>query len=140
MRELILLIKFYDIISLLLYPTVKEYYLSSLITIVVLSECRVKSQNYFLAIKGLSNSQDAVSILFYLSIVSLFYLFSLSFLPEHEILAQNQSLNMTAISNQSVIQPSLFDSNLKIEEVAKGFDFPTSMAFLGKDGSFIVTK
>ena len=92
---------------------------------------------------GLSNSQDAVSIPFYLSIVSLFCLISLAFVPEHAILGQNQSLNITAINNQSIqsiSQPSLTDSNLKIEEVAKGFDFPTSMAFLGKDDIILLEK
>ena len=93
--------------------------------------------------KGLSNSQDAGSILFYLSIVSLFCLISLSFVSEHVILGQNQSLSITAINNQSIqsiSQPSLTDSNLKIQEVAKGFDFPTSMAFLGKDDIILLEK
>jgi aldose sugar dehydrogenase len=90
--------------------------------------------------KALCNGQDAVPIIFYLSLVSLFYLFSLSIVPEHAILGQNQSLNLTPISNQSVIQPSLTDSNLKVEEVAKGFDFPTSMAFLAKDDIILLEK
>ena len=65
---------------------------------------------------------------------------SLSFVPDHAILGQNQSLNTIAINNQSAPQPSLSDSNLKIEEVAKGFDFPTSMAFLGKDDIILLEK
>ena len=90
--------------------------------------------------KALCNGQDAVPIIFYLTIVPLFFLFSLYFVPEHSILGQNQSLNITASNNQSVIQPTLTDSNLKVEEVAKGFDFPTSMAFLGKDDILLLEK
>ena len=65
---------------------------------------------------------------------------SLSSVPDHAILGQNQSLNTTAFANQSIPQPSLSDSNLKIEVVAKGFDFPTSMAFLGKNDIILLEK
>jgi len=64
-------------------------------------------------------------------------------MPEHAILAQNQSLNSTAIGNQSkpsVLELSLSDSTLRVEEVAKGFDFPTSLAFLGKDDIILLEK
>ena len=64
-------------------------------------------------------------------------------MPEHPILGQNQSLNSTAIGNQSnpsVVEPSLSDSSLRIEEVAKVFDFPTSLAFLGKDDIILLQK
>jgi aldose sugar dehydrogenase len=81
-------------------------------------------------------------VLFYL-IVSLFCAIFLFFVPEHAILAQNQSLNSTVIGNQSnpsIPEPSLSDSSLKIEAVAKGLDFPTSLAFLGKDDIIILEK
>jgi aldose sugar dehydrogenase len=64
-------------------------------------------------------------------------------MPEHAILAQNQSLNSIAIGNQSkpsVLEPSLSDSTLRVEEVAKGVDFPTSLAFLGKDDIILLEK
>ena len=80
--------------------------------------------------------------LFYL-IVSLICAVFLFFVPEHPILGQNQSLNSTAIGNQSnpsVVEPSLSDSSLRIEEVAKVFDFPTSLAFLGKDDIILLQK
>jgi len=80
--------------------------------------------------------------LFYL-IVSLICAVFLFFVPEHPILGQNQSLNSTAIGNQSnpsVVEASLSDSSLRIEEVAKVFDFPTSLAFLGKDDIILLQK
>jgi glucose/arabinose dehydrogenase len=90
--------------------------------------------------KGLTNGQDAGSFLFYLSIVSLLYVIVLSFVQEHSVLGQNQNQNISAIKNESIPQPSLSDQNLKIEEVAKGFDFPTSMTFLGKNDIILLEK
>jgi aldose sugar dehydrogenase len=90
--------------------------------------------------KGLTNGQQAGSLLFYFSIVSLVYVIVLYFVQENLVLGQNQSLNIPATNNQSGIQPSLSDQNLKIEEVAKGFDFPTSLTFLGKDDIILLEK
>ena len=36
--------------------------------------------------------------------------------------------------------PSLFDNNLKIETVARGFAFPTGMAFLGNNEFLLLEK
>jgi glucose/arabinose dehydrogenase len=88
----------------------------------------------------LTNRQDSGLVLFYLSIVSLLSVIVLPFVQVHSVVGQNQSVNLTAVSNQSVIQPSLSDSNLKIEKVAEGFDFPTSMTFLGKDDIILLEK
>jgi len=90
----------------------------------------------------LSSNRVIGPALFYL-IVSLICAVFLFFVPEHPILGQNQSLNSTAIGNQSnpsVVEPSLSDSSLRIEEVAKVFDFPTSLAFLGKDDIILLQK
>ena len=92
--------------------------------------------------KALSNNRVIGPALFYL-IVSLICAVFLFFVPEHPILGQNQSLNSTAIGNQSnlsVVEPSLSDSSLRIEEVAKVFDFPTSLAFLGKNDIILLQK
>jgi hypothetical protein len=82
----------------------------------------------------LLNNEAVGSVLFYL-IVSLCCAIFLFFMPEHAILAQNQSLNSIAIGNQSkpsVLEPSLSDSTLRVEEVAKGFDFPKAWPFWEK--------
>ena len=67
-----------------------------------------------------------------LLIISLFSLFSVSFGPEYKINAQNQ--------NQTILGPSLTDPKLKVELVARNFDFPTSIEFLGKDDILLLEK
>jgi glucose/arabinose dehydrogenase len=59
-------------------------------------------------------------------------LFSLSFGPEYIINAQNQ--------NQTIFGPSLTDRDLRVELVARDFDFPTSIEFLGKDDFLLLEK
>jgi aldose sugar dehydrogenase len=59
-------------------------------------------------------------------------LFSLSFGPEYIINAQNQ--------NQTIVGPSLTDRDLRVELVARDFDFPTSIEFLGKDDLLLLEK
>jgi aldose sugar dehydrogenase len=59
-------------------------------------------------------------------------LFSLSFGPEYIINAQNQ--------NQTIVGPSLTDRHLRVELVARDFDFPTSIEFLGKDDFLLLEK
>jgi glucose/arabinose dehydrogenase len=59
-------------------------------------------------------------------------LFSLSFGPEFIINAQNQ--------NQTIVGPSLTDPDLRVELVARDFDFPTSIEFLGKDDFLLLEK
>jgi aldose sugar dehydrogenase len=78
------------------------------------------------------NYMNIQSILFYVSIVLLFYLFSLSFWSGYRILGQ--------VQGQTIPKPSLTDPNLKVELVASGFQFPTSMAFLGKDDILLLEK
>ena len=46
--------------------------------------------------------------------------------------AQNQ--------NQTIVGPSLTDRNLRVELVARDFDFPTSIEFLGKDDFLLLEK
>ena len=59
-------------------------------------------------------------------------MFSLSFGPEYIINAQNQ--------NQTIVGPSLTDPDLRVELVARDFDFPTSIEFLGKDDFLLLEK
>ena len=92
--------------------------------------------------KRLPNNQDPELILSCLPTV-LFFMIFLFLVSVHPILGQNQSSNVTPTNNQStqsVLQPSLTDTNLRIEEVAEGFDFPTSMAFLGKNDVILLEK
>lgn len=74
-----------------------------------------------------------------LSIISFICFFSLFMLHE-QVLGQNQSqtqlANMTDIANI----PTLSDTNLKVETIATGFDFPTSIAFLGGDDILLLEK
>ena len=67
-----------------------------------------------------------------ISIVSLFYLFSLSFWSDYMTLAKNQ--------DQSIPVPSLIDPDLKVELVASGFEFPTSMPFVDEDDIQLLEK
>jgi glucose/arabinose dehydrogenase len=78
------------------------------------------------------NYVNVQPIFFSLSIFLFFYLFSLSFWSDYEILGQNQ--------DQTMPKPSLTDPNLKIELVASGFEFPTSMAFVDKDDILLLEK
>jgi glucose/arabinose dehydrogenase len=78
------------------------------------------------------NYMNVQPIFFSLSIFLLFYLFSLSFWSDYKILGQNQDLTTP--------KPSLTDSNLKIELVASGFEFPTSMAFVDRDDILLLEK
>jgi aldose sugar dehydrogenase len=72
--------------------------------------------------------------IFFLSLISFYYLFSLSFGSEYTINAQNQS------QNQTIVGPSLTDQHLRVELVARDFDFPTSIEFLGKDDFLLLEK
>ena len=92
--------------------------------------------------RGLANHQDPDLILSCLPIV-LFCIIFLFLVSEHPILGQIQNPNVTVTNNQStqsISQPSVTDPNLRIEEVAEGFDFPTSMAFLGKNDVILLEK
>ena len=54
--------------------------------------------------------------------------------------AQNENDSGTD-SNESEEQPSIIqDSNLKIEVVAQGLEFPTTMAFVGPDDILVSEK
>ena len=92
--------------------------------------------------RRLAYNQDPNLILTCLPIVLLCMIF-LFVVSEHPILGQIQNPNVTATnpqSTQSISQPSLTDTKLRIEEVAEGFDFPTSMAFLGKNDVILLEK
>jgi glucose/arabinose dehydrogenase len=52
---------------------------------------------------------------------------------------QTQPANLTNITNAEST-PLLTDRNLKVESVANGFDFPTSITFLGKDDILLLEK
>lgn len=76
-----------------------------------------------------------------LTIVFNLYFLSL-FIPgqDHQLLGQNRNqtepLDITNIPDK----PSLIDSNLKIETIASGFKFPTSITFLGKNDILLLEK
>src|SRR4030095_1041062 len=72
--------------------------------------------------------------IFFLSLISFYYLFSLSFGSEYTINAQNQN------QNQTIMGSSLTDQHLRVELVARDFDFPTSIEFLGKDDFLLLEK
>jgi aldose sugar dehydrogenase len=94
--------------------------------------------NVFLLARSLNsvisyNFKNISSIfIFFLSLISFYYLFSLSFGSEYTINAQNQ--------NQTIVGPSLTDQHLRVELVARDFDFPTSIEFLGKDDFLLLEK
>src|SRR5437867_3072801 len=67
-----------------------------------------------------------------LLIILLIYWFSLTFGSDYKIHAQNQ--------NQTILGPSLTDPKLKVELVARDFDFPTSIEFLAKDDILLLEK
>src|SRR4249919_3415586 len=71
-------------------------------------------------------------ISYYFKNISSIFFFSLSFGPEYIVNAQNQ--------NQSIVGPSLTDRDLRVELVARDFDFPTSIEFLGKDDLLLLEK
>ena len=68
--------------------------------------------------------------------------FSYSFIPNQDQQALGQSQNQTGSANMinTVNMPSLSDPNLKVELVATGFDFPTSIAFLGDNDILLLEK
>jgi glucose/arabinose dehydrogenase len=75
-----------------------------------------------------------------LTVISLFYLFFPSFGSDYKLLAQSQNQVQNQVQNQTVLTPTVTDPNLKVELVAKDFDFPTSMTFLGKDDIIVLEK
>src|SRR5688572_13092038 len=64
-------------------------------------------------------------------IVFVFYFFSL-FIPDQNLQLMGQKQNQTEPANITNIldKPSLSDPKLKIETIATGFEFPTSITFL----------
>jgi len=69
-------------------------------------------------------------IFIYLSIISLFFLFLLTYGSDYRIHGQNATIP----------GPSLKDPNLKIELVARDLDFPTGIDFLGNDDFLLLEK
>ena len=57
-----------------------------------------------------------------------------------QILGQNQITSKSTNESSVVDYPSLLDNNLKIETVAKGFAFPTGIAFLGNNEILLLEK
>ena len=85
-----------------------------------------------------SQFKDWVFILLTVSV----FCFSYSFIPnqDHQALGQSQNQTEPANITNIVSLPSLSDSNLKIESVATGFDFPTGIAFLGNNDILLLEK
>ncbi len=109
-------------ISLLKQYKIWEYYDTSIVNKLLIRKLENRRHNYV-------NIQP---IFLSLSIVSLFYLFSLSYWSDYMILAQNL--------DQSIPVPSLTDPNLEVELVATGFEFPTSMAFVDENDILLLEK
>ena len=57
-----------------------------------------------------------------------------------QILGQNQITSKSTNESSVVDYPMLLDNNLKIETVAKGFAFPTGIAFLGNNEILLLEK
>jgi glucose/arabinose dehydrogenase len=71
-------------------------------------------------------------LIIFLSGILLLCFFSPFLESDDKLYAQNQNL--------TVILPTISDPNLKVELVAKNFDFPTSIEFLGKDDILLLEK
>lgn len=69
---------------------------------------------------------------FILSLISLLCI-SYLFMLDQQALGQTQNQSISTNIPNNIYQPSLSDPNLKVETIATGFDFPTSIAFLGDD-------
>lgn len=79
---------------------------------------------------------DSKTILSYITIITLFYMLAI----QYPASAQNENDSDTD-SNESEEQPNIIqDSNLKIEVVAQGLEFPTTMAFVGPDDILVSEK
>ena len=79
---------------------------------------------------------DSKAILFYTTIITLFYTLAI----QYPAFAQNENDSDTD-SNEIEEQPNIIqDSNLKIEVVAQGLEFPTTMAFVGPDDILVSEK
>ena len=77
-----------------------------------------------------------------LPLLTIFILCSFFFILDQngQILGQNQ-IPSKSIDERSIVDyPSLFDNNLKIETVARGFAFPTGVAFLGNNEFLLLEK
>ena len=71
-------------------------------------------------------------LIIFLSGILLLCFFSPFLESDDKLYAQNQNLTL--------ILPTISDPNLKVELVAKNFDFPTSIEFLGKDDILLLEK
>jgi glucose/arabinose dehydrogenase len=71
--------------------------------------------------------------------ISLIYSFSL-FMLDEKALGQNQLLNTSANNTGVMNLPTIFDPTLKVETIATGFDFPTSIDFLGDNDLLLLEK
>ena len=79
---------------------------------------------------------DSKAILFYIVIITLFYTLAI----QYPAFAQNEN-ESDVDSKESEEQPNIIqDSNLKIELVAQGLEFPTTMAFVGPDDILVSEK
>jgi len=87
------------------------------------------------------NIQKNLGLVFFsLSVISIFFLYSISFVPDHAILGQNQNQTMSNTQIETIPEPSLIDSSLSVEKVADGFDFPTGMEFIGNNDILLIEK
>jgi glucose/arabinose dehydrogenase len=84
-------------------------------------------------------SNQRLNWTYFFLFISLFFVlhfFILDQLAPGQIHGQSLATNITNPMNQ----PLLSDPDLKVETVATGFDFPTSIAFLGKDDILLLEK
>jgi aldose sugar dehydrogenase len=87
-----------------------------------------------------SNNQTRNFIFIFLSAISVSYLISLSFDSEYTLVGQTENETLSGPQIQVVPEPSLTDLGLRLEKVADGFDFPTSMEFVGDNDIVLLEK
>lgn len=76
---------------------------------------------------------------FIVSSISFLCIFSL-FIFDQQALGQTHNQSISANIANKISQPSLSDPTLKVETVATGFDFPTSISFLDDNNILLLEK
>jgi glucose/arabinose dehydrogenase len=91
------------------------------------------------------NMRKLEILVHYCRLIPLLTIFILCFFffildQDKQILGQYQSPTKSINESSVVDYPSLLDNNLKIETVARGFAFPTGIAFLGNNEILLLEK
>lgn len=107
-----------------------EKYLDTLFSDVKIEQ-KLENQTY-------NKGKVWVVLLLIVSISYLFFLFALG--HDKQVLGQMQNQTEPANIIDIISKPSLSDQNLTIESIATGFEFPTSITFLGKNDILLLEK